>query len=434
MGPLAGPQPGTGGQARADAQPRADGQPGFVQHYFAPCPRGLEQALADELRALGADVGAATGGGVAFSGDRALGYLANLHTRIASRVLLRAAEGRYRDDDDLYRLANRCEWERWFDVRRTLRIDVSASRSPLRSLNFATLRIKDGLVDRFRSRTGVRPSIDTAQPEVRVFAFLDERNATLYVDLSGEPLFKRGWRSQREDKGEAPLKENLAAGLLALAGWQPEQPLHDPFCGSGTIVIEAAQRALGIAPGLSRRFGFENLVDFDAPLWARLHGDALRRARAGAAAGEQAAQIFASDIDAAAIAQLARNAQRAGLPEGSIRATRCDVLEARAQAAGAGMVVTNPPYGERLQLRAGRRHAGGIVADAGDDGWHRVGRALKEHFGGWQVWILTSDLELPRRLGMKARRRTPLYNGPIECRLFGFEVFAPEPAAAPRGA
>lgn len=390
--------------------------------YFAPCPRGLEQALAAELAALGADIGPATHGGVAFSGDRAIGYAANLHSRIASRILMRVGTGRYRDDDDLYRLAARCEWERWFDVKQTLRVDVSAIRSPLRSLNFATLRIKDGLVDRFRSRTSVRPSIDTEQPDVRVFGFLEERDASLYLDLSGEPLFKRGWRSDRDDKGEAPLKENLAAGLLALAGWTPEVPLYDPFCGSGTIVIEAAQSALGIAPGLSRAFGFEKLLDFDTALWARLRGDAVRRAQASGDAAP--ALIAASDIDPVAIEQVRRNAQRAGLPAQAIRLVRCDARESAAPFAAPGMIVTNPPYGERLELRSASGRGSSVATAAGDEGWRELGAAMKARFGGWRLWVLTSDLELSRRLGMKERRRTPLYNGAIECRLFGFEIFA----------
>ena len=397
-------------------------------HYFAPCPRGLEQALADELRALGAQVDATPGGGVAFSGDHSIGYLANLHTRIASRVLLRIADGGYRDEEDLYRLARGCEWEHWFDVHRTLRVDVAAMRSPLRSLKFATLRIKDAVVDRFRDRTGVRPSIDTEQPDVRIFGFLEERTAVLYVDLSGEPLFKRGWRSAREDKGEAPLKENLAAGLLSLAGWTPEQPLYDPFCGSGTIVIEAAQKALGIAPGLSRRFGFENLLDFDTSLWARLREDALRQAQPGpqALAG---LRIAASDIDPRALEQLERNAQRAGLPAGALRFERCDVRDAQAPFAEPGLIVTNPPYGERLMLQQGTD-----LADDADSGWSEVGRAFKARFGGWRLWMLTSDPALPRMLGMKERRRAPLFNGPIECRLFGFEIFPPGEGPPRRGA
>lgn len=396
-------------------------------HCFAPCARGLEAPLAEELVRIGAHVDTVLNAGVAFHCDRATAYAVNLRSRIASRVLLRVAQGRYRDDDDLYRLANRCEWERWFDVRRTLRIDVNAIRSPLRSLNFATLRLKDGLVDRFRTRTGVRPSIDTSQPDVRIFAFLDERGATLYVDLSGEPLFKRGWRADRDDKGEAPLKENLAAGLLALAGWHPGIPLYDPFCGSGTIVIEAAQAALGIAPGLSRPFGFERLLDFDGPCWARLRSEAVREAQAiGASAGTLA--IAGSDIDSVALDQARRNAERAGIPRGALAFSRCDVREAAPPFAQPGMIVTNPPYGERIELRGAARHGSTIVTTTttgADDGWRAIGRSVKQRFGGWSLWMLSSDPELPKLLGIKARRRTPLYNGAIECRLFGFEIFAP---------
>jgi putative N6-adenine-specific DNA methylase len=420
---------------------------------FAPCPRGLEKTLADELLSLGATVDQVVTAGVAFRGDRSVAYAANLHSRIASRILLRVAQGRYRDDDDLYRLANRCEWERWFDVHRTLRIDVNAIRSPLRSLNFATLRLKDGLVDRFRTRTGVRPSIDTVTPDVRIFGFLDERGATLYLDLSGEPLFKRGWRTEREDKGEAPLKENLAAGLLALSGWTPGTPLCDPFCGSGTILIEAARIALGIAPGIGREFGFERLLDFDSGCWSRLRAEAIRHAQA-TGASVSSLRIAGSDIDAQAIEQVRRNAERAGVRPDALTLRCCDVRDAQAPFPEPGLVVTNPPYGERLELRGTARSApsgprtgrpgasfGGsrIVSPvAVDEGWRSIGRAVKEHFGGWNLWMLTSDLTLPKRLGMKERRRTPLYNGALECRLFGFEIFAgaqlsPDRGDAPQG-
>ncbi|HVL55923.1 MAG TPA: THUMP domain-containing protein, partial [Burkholderiaceae bacterium] len=194
-----------------------------LDRLFAPCPRGLESVLADELRALDAQIDEVAAGGVAFSGDRALMYRANLLARIPSRILLRVAQHAYRNEDDLYRLAADVDWERWFEPAHRLRVDVTATRSPLRSLNFATLRIKDAIVDRMRARAGDRPSIDTRSPDVRVFAYLGAADAALYVDTSGEPLFKRGWR---RDKGEAPLKENLAAGLLMLAGWTPQQPLE----------------------------------------------------------------------------------------------------------------------------------------------------------------------------------------------------------------
>ena len=436
-----------------------------VEHYFAPCPRGLEQALVAELRSLGAQVGEVAAGGAAFSGDRTIAWRANLHSRIASRVLLLVAQGRYRDDDDLYRLANRTEWERWFGTAQTLRVDVNAIRSPMRSLNFATLRIKDGVVDRFRGRTGERPSIDTERPDVRIFGFLQERVAALYLDLSGEALFKRGWRSEREDKGEAPLKENLAAGLLALAGWTPAQPLYDPFCGSGTIVIEAAQQALGIAPGLSRGFAFERLLDFDASRWAAVRDEAVRLARNAGEAGSPALRIAASDADPVAIDQTLRNARRAGLPEHALRAQVRDASAAKPPFEAPGLIVTNPPYGERIELleasdhedalrahrgpgeaRSGERGAKKLIpatrgaaparppAAQGDEAWAAIGAALRRDFGGWGVWILSSDPSLPRKLGIRERRRAPLYNGPLECRLFGFEIFEPGAIRPRRGA
>ena len=353
--------------------------------------------------------------GVSFSGDRAVGYEANLRSRIASRVLRRVGVARYRSDDDLYRLANRCEWEHWFDASMTMRVDVSAVRSPLRSLNFVTLRIKDGIVDRFRNATGNRPSIDTVHPVVRIQAFLKEEVATLYLDLSGEPLFKRGWRSERDDKGEAPLKENLAAGLLALAGWKPGTPLYDPFCGSGTVLIEAAQIACHIPPGMSRRFGFESLLDHDEKLWSELRSRAHREARAaddGLFAG--------SDADPLAIEQTRRNAQHAGLPEGLIKLELRDIAAARSPFPGTGTIITNPPYGERLELRG---------TPNPNDGWTEIGRVLRKQFGGWRVFVLTTDLQLPELLAMKEKRRSPLYNGALECRLFGFEIFWPREAA-----
>ncbi|MEK9719888.1 MAG: hypothetical protein VW257_02335, partial [Quisquiliibacterium sp.] len=291
-----------------------------------------------------------------------------------------------------------------------------------RSLNFVTLRIKDGLVDRFRMRTGSRPSVDTEHPDVRVFGFLQERSAVLYLDLSGEPLFKRGWRSALADKGEAPLKENLAAGLLALAGWQPGTPLYDPFCGSGTIVIEAGQQALGIAPGAARSFAFDHLADCDADAWRQLRETTWAVMRGKVAPGTQM-PIFATDIDPQAVEQTRRNARRAGISQDLIRIAICDASKARPPCDPPGLIVSNPPYGERIVLGRGE-----------GANWEQIGQTLREGFGGWQAWLLTSDQQLPRRLGMRERRRAPLFNGPIECRLFGFEVFAPGEIRPRRGA
>lgn len=379
---------------------------------FSPCPRGTEAALSEELRQLGADILETPPGGVRYAGDRALAYRANLHARIPSRVLMQVAEGDYRNEKTLYALALDTPWESWFDATSSLRVDVSAIRSPLRSLNFATLKVKDAIVDRLRERTGQRPSIDTRAPDVRVFAFLTERRATLYLDLSGEPLFKRGWRG-RDDKGEAPLKENLAAALLALAGWSPGQALYDPFCGSGTILIEAAQMQAGIAPGLSRSFALQRLRDHDSGLFDRLRADAMRAARMP---HPDAAPIAGSDIDPRMIELARRNAERAGLARHAITFEVRDFRSAPAPFTPPGKVVTNPPYGERIGLRHD-----GSSADEAVIGM--IGANLKRHFGGWQVWMLSNDRQWPRQLGLREKRKYPLYNGAIECRLFGFEVF-----------
>ncbi|HET7031922.1 MAG TPA: THUMP domain-containing protein, partial [Casimicrobiaceae bacterium] len=221
----------------------------MTERYFAPCPRGLEAALASEVGALGAQAVAAADGGVGFAGPIELAYRANLESRLASRILWQVGHGRYRNEDELYALANGVDWKRHFAAERTLRVDVAATRSPLASIEFATLRIKDAICDRFRADSGKRPSIDKRLPEVRAYGYLTERDATLYLDTSGEALFKRGWRRDAE---AAPLRENLAAGILALSGWAPDVPLCDPMCGAGTIAIEAALVAADRAPGLQR--------------------------------------------------------------------------------------------------------------------------------------------------------------------------------------
>jgi len=214
-----------------------------MEQFFASSPRGLESLLAGELGALGAQHLRQLPGGVAFAGDWGLCYRANLWSRLASRILWRVAEFGYAGEDDLYAAAREVEWPRLFAVERTFRVNVSAQKSPLKSLDFATLRIKDAVCDRFRDSVGSRPSVDRASPQVRVHAFLDAARGALYLDTSGEPLFKRGWRA---GAGEAPLRENLAAGIVMLSGWKPEEPLLDPMCGGGTLLVEAAAMARGL--------------------------------------------------------------------------------------------------------------------------------------------------------------------------------------------
>lgn len=381
-------------------------------HFFAPCPRGLESALAAELAPLGAESVAVADGGVAFAGRIELAYRANLESRLASRILWQVAHGAYRTEDDLYRLARSVDWGRLFKVERTLRVDLAATRSPLTSIEFATLKVKDAVCDRFRADAGRRPSIDKERPDVRVHAYLTDRHATLYLDTSGEPLFKRGWR---RDADVAPLRENLAAGLLAVAGWTPDVALLDPMCGAGTIAIEAALVAADVAPGIKRTFGFQKLAWYDGPAWQRIRQRARDRARAAPAAP----RIFASDIDRHALAKCRSNAAAAGVAEW-IAVSEADVLS-RAAPMPTGMLIANPPYGIRLD------DAAAVAAF-----YPQLGDALKQRFAGWTACLLTGDPRLPKLIGLKPSKRTPLYNGAIECRLLRFEIVAGRPRRATR--
>lgn len=376
--------------------------------FFCPCPRGLEDALADELRTLGAQDPQTVPGGVTCQGTLTTACRINLEARIPSRVLLRLLDRPCRNENTLYQLCNDVAWEKWFDVRQRIRVDVVAIRSPLRSLNFATLRIKDAVVDRFRDQVGNRPSVDTHNPDVRISAFLTADRLQLYVDLSGEPLFKRGWRAGQDRRVSAPLKENLAAGLLALAGWPSgEVPLLDPFCGSGTIVIEAAQMLCDCAPGLNRKFGIESLKIHDAQLFSRLKGELRRRADEGIARAPRGL-IAASDLDPQAIALARENLELAGLPADLIRFGKADAVDARPHHDQPGVIVANPPYNERVSIPV--------------EHWRAVGATLRNHFGGWHAFLLTSDRGLPGQLGLRENRKTPLFNGAIECRLFQFSM------------
>jgi putative N6-adenine-specific DNA methylase len=374
-----------------------------VERFFAPCPRGLEAALASELVDLRAADVVAAEGGVGFTGPVELAYHANLESRLASRILWQVGHGTYHDERDIYALAHDLEWPQWFRADRTLRVDVAATRSPLKSLEFATLRIKDAVCDRHRATGGARPSVNKERPDVRVHAYLTANEATFYLDTSGEPLFKRGLR---RETAEAPLRENLAAGLLRLANWQPGIPLLDPLCGSGTIALEAALIALDIAPGVKRTFGFQKLGWYDGPTWQRIKQAAQRRAKPPAAAS-----IYASDNDASAIAHCTANLAAAGVAA-AVAVERVDALT-RTAPAPAGIIVSNPPYGVRLAAESALAAL-----------YPRLGDALKQRFAGWTAYLFSGDPRLAKLIGLKASRRTPLYNGALECRLYEYRLVA----------
>lgn len=373
-----------------------------MEHFFAPCPRGLESALADELARLGAGAIAPVEGGVGFEGALELACAANLESRLASRILWKVGGGTYRDERELNALARAIAWPKHFRADRTIRVDVAATRSPLKSLEFATLTVKDAVCDRFRDEQGRRPSVDKRAPDVRVHAYLAAREATFYLDTSGEPLFKRGWRRDTE---EAPLRENLAAGLIALSGWQPGTAFLDPMCGSGTIAIEAASIAADRAPGLARTFGFQKLAWFDGPAWQRLKQKARDRVKPAPASPA----VFASDRLAAAVAKTRANAALAQV-DAFLAIEQADAL-LRPAPAPAGVLVANPPYGLRLEDKA-------RVAAM----YPKLGDALKARYAGWTAWLFSGDTDLPKKIGLKAERRIPLWNGAIECRLYGYRI------------
>jgi len=406
---------------------------------FLPCAAGVEGFLADEVHGITGLTGndLMTGrGGVMVRASWREAMLLNLHCRLAQRVLVQLSQTMYRNENDLYNAASEVAWEIWFTTQQTFKIEVTAQHSPLTSLNFAALKIKDAVADRFRAKRGERPDVNTQWPDVRIYAHLTTDHATLYIDTSGEPLFKRGWRA---DKGDAPLKETLAAAMIAASGWDGTTPLYDPCCGSGTIAIEAAQIACGIAPGSLRRFGFEKLLPYQVHVWQGL----LEQAQA--AEHEPTALIYGSDVAHRMVDFAERNAERAGVA-GVIEFRGGDALQRMPPSEVPGLMLLNPPYGERIAAAgvAGRGREGfepGALAaerhqeaqqqgshretahtDDGGDFFNQLASHWKKNYSGWTAWMLTPDLKLPSRMRLKETRRVPMWNGPIECRLFRFDM------------
>jgi putative N6-adenine-specific DNA methylase len=335
----------------------------------------------------------------------------NLHSRIASRVLMRMANKNYTNENDIYDLVLEQPWEDWFDVDHTIRVDITAVKSPLKSLEFTTLKIKDAVCDRFRDQFGKRPSVDTREPDMRILGFLDQRNFTIYLDTSGEALFKRGWR---EETGDAPLRENLAAGLLRVAGWKPGVPLFDPMCGSGTILIEAAQMVQGIPPGARRRFAFEKFRNFERAAWQ----DMKNAIKPNPLPSEPT--IFGSDISGDMVAMTRHNLKIAGVMF-DVPLKQIEAQQVQPPTSQPGILLTNPPYGERIGVRGDST----IPQDEMAVGFYQaLSATLKQRFAGWTVYLFTADLSLPKMLRLKESRKTPFFNGALECRLFRFDMVA----------
>ena len=462
-GPRPGVRPARPAGPRPEDRPRPAGPVLSADRPIAlymSCPAGVESLLAEEAaRILGPQARITESRGGIEVQPAALDAPAarhaalidhamrlNLESRLAQRVLWRVASRIYRNEDDIYHLGRNVDWSAWISPQQTLRVDVTSRRSHLQSLNFAALRIKDAVCDDLRDRMGERPSVDTRHPDLGLVLYLDDMEATLYVDTSGEALFKRGWR---EDTGEAPLKETLAAAMLAAAGWQgrPEDgALLDPCCGAGTIPIEAAQIACGIAPGLQRRFAFEKLLPFKPhlPAWQSLKQAARARQH------PPRVPIYAGDVAFRMTDFATRNAERAGVRH-AIEFKTADALQ-RPVPCEHGVLMFNPPYGERIDTKGSARNAYRARAESPDEddaSLGKVGREQfqeseagtffqqlsshwKKHYTGWSAWILSPDMKLPSAMRLKESRRVVMFNGPIECRLFRFDLVAGGNRRAPR--
>lgn len=376
--------------------------------FFAVCPPGLEPVLHGELRDLRLAKIERQVGGVYFEGTLEDAWRANLELRTAVRVLLRVERFPAADDTALYAAVADVPWERWLAPEGTLRVDAHSRDSVLDHTRFIEQRVKDAICDRFRDRTGTRPSVDLDQPALRVHAHLFRDRCTLSVDTSGDSLHKRGWR---RGQGRAPLSETLAAGCVLLSGWDKRSPFLDPFCGSGTLLVEAAMIAADRPPGsFGRRFAFEGWPGHEATRWQRMRDEARAASKL-----PRKLTLRGSDADAGHLDDARENLAAAGF-EGAVELEVADARDFAPRRGWNGWVVTNPPYGQRVGREADLRRL-----------FTRFGHGLREHCAGYQVALLSGNKNLTAALGFQFDARTRLANGALECELL--QVRVPEPAA-----
>ena len=373
--------------------------------FFSPCPRGLEDFLVKELQQFGAKKTTAVPGGVRYRGDMALCYRTNLASRIASRVLWQVSNGHFQNEEDIYNLTKKIPWHRFFLSSRTIRVDVTCRKSGIKSPEFLALKIKDAICDRFREQTGKRPNVSTSAPSIRIFAYIEKNQILIYLDTSGVPLYQRNLKIA---KVQAPLKENLAAGLLKLAHWKPGIPLLDPMCGSGTFLLESAQIALNVAPGLSKKvtdFAVSRLFDFDETLWQKTRQSLILARRSN-----YPLKIYGSDLSQDAVARSHQNLALGRLDK-LVDISCEDLLSRQSPPHENGILIANPPYGERI----GEKES--LLSF-----YPRLGDALKKNFPGWTCYFLSSDRELPKHIGLFCSKKIPVFNGALDCRLYEFKI------------
>jgi putative N6-adenine-specific DNA methylase len=362
---------------------------------------GLEEILADELRTLGAQEIEILIRAVKFKGDKAMLYKTNLHLRTALKVLKPFAHFMLRDDIDLYKRIKRIEWEQYLSVDGTLAIEATVNGDFFTHSQFVALKSKDAIVDQFREKYGRRPSIDLENPDLRINIHIRDRSCSVSLDSSGASLGKRGYR---QEQSLAPMSEVLAAGIIALSGWDKKCNLIDPMCGSGTLPIEAALIASNTAPGRLRTFGFEKWKDFDSGLWTSLKKEADNQITV------PSCKIYGSDIENRSVDISKRNAILAGV-EKLIEFKKMDFLHSD-EHFNNGIVLMNPPYGERM------KELEEIIPF-----YQEIGTQLKHHYEGCDAWVISGNIEALKFIGLRPSRKIRLFNGPLECKLQKFELY-----------
>lgn len=363
---------------------------------------GLEEVLAEELIGLGAnnlEIGTRM---VSFEGDQALLYKANIHCRTALRILKPIHTFRARTTDDIYREVKKMPWFDYMTEENTFAIDAITFSELFTHSKFVAYRVKDAIADYFTQRAGKRPSVDTTNPDLLINFHVAHDKCTLSFDSSGESLYKRGYRTGQT---EAPLNEVLAAGMILKTGWRGESDFIDPMCGSGTLLIEAAMIAMNVPPGIYRSsFAFEKWKDFNAALFETIYND-------DSGEREFRYKIYGSDIDTKAIAIASENVKSAGLSK-CIELQVKDFAKYDKAPADKGILVTNPPYGERIK------------PDDLDGLYSMIGERLKHVFMGYSAWILSYKKECFNKIGLKHSKRIPLVNGSLECEFRKYDIFA----------
>jgi putative N6-adenine-specific DNA methylase len=372
-----------------------------VAKYFATCARGLEPTLADELRALGAGKVEAGRGGAHFHGDLATLFRANLWLRTAIRVLWPILDAPVHSPEELYAAVQTIDWSRYLTPQHTIAVDCNVRDSKLTHSHYAALKVKDAICDQFVSRCGRRPSVDVEQPLLALNLHVYRDQAVLSLDSSAESLHKRGYRPILT---KAPLNEALAAGLILWTGWRGEVPLIDPLCGSGTFCIEAAWLALQRPPGLTRRrFGFMGWMNYDVALWTQLRDEARR------GLFKMLPQpILGSDVRRDAVNFAQGNARAAGIGH-LLRFEQKDVADFQPPPGPAGLLICNPPYGERL---GDEKELKGL--------YRTLGEVFRKRCQGWRLCVFTGNALLARQLGLKPARTADFFNGPLRCRMLEF--------------